>query len=159
MMTRDQQQLFAAAVRANVSPEIVAALAVRADDVIRDYYNAVSSTDSWRVDVDSNALFEATPITSFDGLSAGKREAWKLMLDQAGRSALDFGRAKLRNAVLDIWALAQANSILTACTRKASVGELIFGGAVKTSGSVTATDLTLEITLTTDDVSAALNNF
>lgn len=159
MLTPSQQQTFATAVRSSTDPTIISALANRLDHVISGYYNAASGTDCWRADIDSSALFEATPITNFDGLSAGKRDAWKLMLDQAGRTALDFGRLKLRNAVLDIWALAQANAILAVCTRKATVGELLFGGVVKTSGSVTATDLEFEVTLTTDDVSTALNNF
>lgn len=159
MLTTDQQQILAAAVRANTDPIIVAALSGRQDDTIRDYYNLVSDTNCWLANVDSNVLFEATPITNFDNLSAGKRDAWKLMIDKAGRSPLDFGRQKLRNAVLDIWAPAQANAILTACTRKATIGELLFGGVEETAGSVTATDLVLEITLTTDDVSNALNKF
>jgi len=153
------QQQLAAAIRANTAPAIVAAVAARNDDVIRDHYNSASTSDCWRADIDGSALFEATPITQFDGLTAGKRDAWRLMIEQARVEPLDFGRPKLRAAVRDIWATTQGDAILTACTRKATLGELVFGGAVETSGAVSATDLTVEIVLTSYDISTALNNY
>lgn len=158
-LTPAQQSALATNIRGNAAPVVVAALAARNDDAIRDFYNADSATDAWRADVDGTTLFEATPITQFDGITQGKRDAWKLMLDQARQKPLDFGRTKLRAAVRDVWATTQADAILTACTRKATVGELVFGGTVKASGTVSATDLNVEIILTTDDISTALNNF
>lgn len=153
------QQALAAHIRANSNPAVVAALAARNDDAIRDYYNANSATDAWRVDIDGSSLFEATPITQFDGLTPGKRDAWKLMIDQARQVPLDFGRPKMRAATRDVWATAQADVILSSCTRKATVGELVFGGSLEASGSVSATDLNVEIVLTTNDISTALNNY
>lgn len=160
-LTQDptMQQTLAAAIRANTDPAIVAAVAARNDDVIRDWYNLETSTDAWRSDIDGQALFEATPITVFDGISAGKREAWRLMIDQAQISPLDFGRPNLRAAVRDIWTTPNGDAILTACRRKATRAELIFGGKVEASGAISATDLNVEIVLTSYDVSVSLNNF
>lgn len=153
------QQQLAAAIRANTSPAIVAAVAARNDDAIRDHYNGLSATACWRADIDGSALFEATPITNFDGLTAGKRDAWRLLIEQARVEPIDFGRPKLRAAVRDIWPTAQGDAILLACTRKATIGELVFGGAVESSGAVSATDLAVEIVLTSYDISTALNSF
>jgi hypothetical protein len=65
----------------------------------------------------------------------------------------------MRAATRDVWATAQADAILSSCTRKATVGELVFGGSAEASGSVSATDLNVEIVLTTNDISTALNNY
>lgn len=153
------QQTLATAIRANTDPAIVAAVAARNDDLIRDWYNVESATDAWRADIDGQALFEAMPITVFDGLSAGKREAWRLMIDQAQLNPLDFGRPNLRAAVRDIWATQYGDAILTACRRKATRAELLFGGRVEASGAISATDLNVEVTLSSYDVSVSLNNF
>lgn len=150
---------LAAHIRANTDPIVVAALAIRDDDAIRDWYNAATSTDAWVNAVDRQSLFEMTPITNFDGLSAGKRDAWRLMLEQASVTPLDFGRAKLRFAVRDIWATAQADAILTACTRKATRCEMVFGGTVEASGTVLATDLIVSEWLVSYTISTILNQY
>ncbi len=153
------QQTLAAAIRANTDPTIVSAVASRNDDVIRDWYNVESSTDAWRTDIDGQALFDVTPFTAFDGISAGKREVWKLMIEQSRIAPLDFGRPMLRAAVRDIWATQYGDAILTSCRRKATRAELLFGGSVEVSGAISATDLNVEVTLSSYDVSVSLNNF
>ena len=158
-LTNAQYTTLANDIRANTNPTVIAALAIRADDTIRDWYNTDSATDAWESAVTRQTLFEAMNIAQFDGITAGKRDAWGLMLEQAYIKPLDFGRNQLRNAVRDIWSTAQADSILQACIRKATRGELLFGGNVETSGTISATDLSVEITLTTGDISKALNEF
>jgi hypothetical protein len=150
---------LAAHIRANTDPEVVAALAIRDDDTIRDWYNTATVTDAWRNDVDRLALFEMTPITAFDGLSAGKRDAWRLMLEQAAMVPFDFGRSKPRSVVRDIWSVAQADTILTACIRKATRCEMVFGGTVESSGSLSATDLLVSEWLASYTISTILNQF
>jgi hypothetical protein len=81
------------------------------------------------------------------------------MIDQAQISPLNFGRPNLRAAVRDIWTTPNGDAILTACRRKATRAELIFGGTVEASGAISATDLNVEIVLTSYDVSVSLNNF
>lgn len=153
------QQILAAAIRANTDPTIVAAVAARNDDVIRDWYNVESATDAWRTDIDGQAMFDVTPYTATDGLSAGKRDVWKLMIEQSRIAPLDFGKPTLRAAVRDIWATQYGDAILTACRRKATRAELLFGGRIEASGAISATDLTVEVTLSSYDVSVSLNNF
>lgn len=153
------QQTLAAAIRANTDPTIVAAVAARNDDVIRDWYNVESTTDAWRTDIDGETMFDITPFTIFDGVSAGKREVWDLMIEQSRITPLDFGRRTLRAAVRDIWPTQYGDAILTACRRKATRAEMLFGGSVEASGAISATDLNVEITLSSYDVSVSLNNF
>jgi len=150
---------LAAHIRANTDPAVQAALAIRNDDAIRDHYNALTSSDAWDETVSRRDLFEAMNITQFDALSAGKRDAWRLLMEQTGQEQQDFGRAKLRAAVRDVWSAAQADAILSACIRKATRAEMVFGGATEASGSVSALDLDVEIVLTSADVSGALNRF
>ena len=160
-LTPAQQATFAAHIRANQNATVVAALAIRDDQTIADWYNGASATDAWNEAMTRSDLFEATPITNFDGLTAGKRDAWKLLLEQASQAPLDFGRVKLRAAVIDIWSSAQATAVLTACTRKATRGENVFGGVVETAtipgGNVVATDLALESQFSGNEISVLLN--
>ena len=153
------QQTLAAAIRANTDPTIVAAVAARNDDAIRDWYNIQTATDVWRPDIDGEKMFDITPLSIYDGISAGKRAAWDLMIQQSRIAPLDFGRPALRAAVRDIWPTQYGDAILTACRRKATRAELLFGGSVEASGAISATDLAVEITLTSYDVSVSLNNF
>lgn len=150
---------LAAHIRANTDPIVVAALAIRDDDAIRDWYNTATTTDAWMNAVDRLALFEMTPITNFDGLTAGKRDAWRLMLEQAAVVPIDFGRAKPRAVVRDIWSVAQADAILTSCIRKATRCEMVFGGTVETSGTISATDLLVSEWLASYTISTVLNQY
>lgn len=150
---------LAAHIRANTAPVVVTALAIRNDDAIRDWYNTATTTDAWMNAVDRLALFEMTPITNFDGLTAGKRDAWRLMLEQAATVPIDFGRAKPRAVVRDIWSVAQADAILTSCIRKATRCEMVFGGTVEASGAVSATDLLVSEWLASYTISTILNQY
>lgn len=160
LVPEDHYAVLAAAIRANTDPAIVTALSVRDDDTICNYYNVLTTTSAWRESVSREDLFEMMPITVFDGLSPGKRDTWKLMLEQAETTPLDFGKAKLRAATRDIWPTGNGDDILNACTRKATRCEMLYGGSVETSGSVSATDLAVEQpVLTTYQVSVALNQY
>jgi len=150
---------LAAHIRANTNLEIISALANRQDSIICDWYNQSTTTDAWESAVTRQALFGMMPITVFDGLTAGKRDAWRLMMEQASQEPLDFGKPKMRSAVRDIWPAVNADAILTACTRKATRCEVIFGGTVEASGSVSATDLNIEETLTPYVVSVCLSQY
>jgi hypothetical protein len=136
---------------------VIDALAVRNDVAITNWYNQASTTDAWRVAVPKEDLFEQMPIATFDGLTAGKRQAWQIMLDC---SPVNFGLANMRKGVLDIWAASDANAILSsACVEKALRGEIVFGGESKTSGTVTAIKRNFIGTISLNDVSNALNAY
>ena len=77
------------------------------------------------------------------------------MLDYA---PVDFTRTKIRKAVQDAWGNTDSISILQAGTRTALKIEEVFGGNAATTNTVTATKLNYEGSVTTYDVSVALNN-
>lgn len=158
-MTNAQKTTFAAHIRANTDPVVVAARAIRDDGTIAAWYNTAGNTDAWRVVVSGADTFEATPITQFDGLTAGKRDAWRLMVDQSQVMPLDFSKVKVRNAVVDIWAAPQATTILTGATEKALRVEEIFGGPSQATGGVTAIRRNYVGAVTVTEVSIVLNQF
>ncbi len=130
-LTTAQKQTLAAHIRANLDPIVVAALAARNDVAITAYYNAPGATLAWRVAAPRELLFEETPIAQFDTLSAGKRDAWSLVLGMANVNAT---RNKVRKGIVDIWGnTATTTAILTdACTEFARLIETVLGGATVT---------------------------
>ena len=101
-------------------------------------------------------LFEATDVTKFDGLVAGKREAWKLMLQFA---PINFGKQKFRKAVTDAWGTTDSKAILTDCTRPATNGEKYLGGTVVTENTIAAWKLNFSGNIAIGEISNALNRF
>lgn len=156
MLTPAQETKLAAHIRANQDAAVVAALAIRNDTELARRYNLSSATDAWQSAMSARELFEATDVTKYDNITkAGKREAWRMMLDFA---PIDFTRQKYRKVCTDVWEVAaDATAVLQACTRKATVAEAAFGGAAASTGGVSALKLVWEGTLSTDDVSYSLN--
>lgn len=153
-LTTAQETALAAHIRANQDAAVVAALAIRNDVELARLYNLASATDAWISRMVGADLFEASDVTKFDGLTAGKRDAWRMMLDFA---PIDFTRQKNRKAAQDVWGNQDSVAVLQSCTRKATVAEAALGGASATTNTVSAQKLRFEGTLSTDDVSYALN--
>lgn len=123
--------------------------------MIAEWYNQLTDTDAWMSSVDSRTLYEAMDITKFDNLSsAGKRDAWRLMLDFA---PADMTRVKQRKAVQDIWGNTDSVAILEAVRRKATKAEVVLGGSTVTTNTVSALKLNWEGSLSGDDVALALS--
>lgn len=153
-LTPAQKSTFLTAINAETNPGLVACRQARDDGCIATFYSAATSTKAWRENVPGKDVFEAMNLTSYDGLSAGKRDAWVLIL---GFSPLDFSRNKIRAAVNDVWGATDRDTILNAATEFASRFEMLFGGNSATTGGVTAIKRALPYTLTINDVSATLN--
>lgn len=153
-LTTAQETALAAHIRASQSAEVVAALAIRNDVELARLYNLASASDAWKVAMSGRDLFEATDVTKFDGLTAGKRDAWRLLLNFA---PVDMTRQKNRKAAQDVWGNSDSVAVLQACIRKATVAEAAIGGNSATTNTVSALKLNWEGTLSTDDVSYALN--
>lgn len=138
-LTNSQKVSLAAALRAEGDAGVVAALAIRNDVFLQSWCNGASATDAWKYAATRRDLFEAMDITQFDGLTGGKRDAWKVMMDN---TPLDFSRAKNRKGVSDSWSTltqAQQNTILTGLVEKATRAEVYLGASNnKTEGGVTA---------------------
>lgn len=154
MLTTAQETTLAAHIRANQDAAVVAALAIRNDVELARLYNLSSATDAWVSRMAGAALFEASNVTKFDGLTAGKRDAWRMILDF---TPIDFTQQKNRKAVQDVWGNTDSVAVLQSCTRKATVAENALGGASATTNTVTALKLNWEGALSIDDVSYALN--
>lgn len=155
-MTNDQMVTFAAHIRSNTDAAVVAALSERRDDVVAAWYNDYSITLAWRTDVPKQDLFEAMNLATFDTVSAGKRDAWGIVLDAA---PIDATRNKLRKGILDIFSSKDATTMLTACTEYVRQFELVFGGAERTTGEVTAVVRNLIGSVSVNEVSKVLNEF
>ena len=153
-LTRANRAVFLAAINAETNPGLVTCRQARDDGCIAAYYNVPTATKAWRESVPGKDVFEAMNLTNYDGLTAGKRDAWSLMI---GFAPLDFTRNKIRAAVNDIWSATDRDVILNAATEFASRFEMLFGGSSATTGGVTAIKRTLPYVLTTGDVSATLN--
>lgn len=141
---------------ASVDPAVVSARTAetRNDGFLRDWLNSSSNTTAWAESVNAKTLFESMDISKFDGLTAGKREAWRMMLDFA---PLDFGVVKNRRAITDQWGNVDSIPILKAVTRFATNFEAAIGGNDATTNTVTAKKLTLTGPISLDDVSNALD--
>jgi hypothetical protein len=100
-----------------------------------------------------STLFEATDVTKFDGLTAGKRDAWRLLMDN---TPIDMGRNANRKAVQDIWGNTDSVAVLQALREKATRAQVLFGGTSKTTNTVTALDRAFTGLLSIDDVRAAV---
>ncbi len=141
---------------ASVDPDVIAARteATRNDGFLWNWLNSPSTVVAWAENVGARTLFEAMDATKFDGLTAGKREAWRMMLDFA---PLDFSTLKNRKAIQDQWGNDDSVAILQAVTRFATHFEVAIGGNDATTNTVTAKKLTLTGPISLDAVSTALN--
>ena len=155
-LTDTKLQTLATALRAETDANVVNYLANRMDVQLAEWCNTASASDAWNPAMTGGMLFEATNVVKFDGLAAGKRDSWKLMLDF---TPLDMGRNKLRLAVIDVWGNTDSVAVLQACTRKATNGEKYLGTTTVTENTVTALKLVVPGQISISDVSSALNRF
>ena len=156
MMTEAQQQALATALRAETDAGVVAMMAIRNDVWLAEWCNAESAVNAWQPAMTNRLLFEAGDVTKFDGLSAGKRDSWKLLLEFA---PIDFARNKMRKAVTDIWGNTDSVAVLQACTRKATNAENYLGGNSATENTVTALKLKWTGTTSYSEIGEILNRY
>ena len=165
MLSPAQLTTLKAAINAETDATIVAARAAGDTPTIAKWYNQqhAPATKAWLSAADRRTIDEAADYASFDGIVAGKRDAWRLFLDGAPRH---FGKPRNRQAVTDVWGASNSSStvafaILSACTRNITRAEAVLGGSNTESigsstGQVPAIDLTWEGPLSAADVVDAL---
>jgi hypothetical protein len=121
------------------------------------WLNTGTATLGWRGDVTAAEMDEAPSMSTYDSLTQGKRDSWERLLDLRDGRTRDFNRGPVRNWVVDVWGTATAGSnsekILLAGTQAATNAQLILGGTVKITGTVTATDRNYVGTVTTNETS------
>lgn len=116
------------------------------------WLNTGTATKGWITAVTAQTSDEAPNYTTYDTLAQGKRDSWARFLAADARS---FAKNKVRNWVVDVWGSATAGSnaeaVLLAGTEAATNAQLIIGGTVKTTGTVTATDRNYDGVVTTNE--------
>lgn len=154
MLTRAQQTALAVALKSETDAGVVAAIGIKNISFLVEWCNGLSTTDAWNTSVAGTDLFEASDVTKFDGLTAGKRDAWRMMLDFA---PIDMSKLKNRKAVQDVWGNTDSVAVLQDMRRKATRGEAYLGGTSATTNTVTAIKLNYVGSLSIDDIATALN--
>jgi hypothetical protein len=158
-LTPAQLTTLKAAILADTDAGVVAARAIRNDTALVAWCNSPGPVDAWQDAMTALALFEdATDVAKFDGLTAGKRDAWDLMLRFA---PIDFSRQKNRKAAQDVWGNTDSVAVLQACRRKATRAEVYItpniGGNQATTNTVTALKLNWTGMVSLNELSDALN--
>lgn len=156
-LTNAQLTTLKAAINAEADSTFVGYRNSGATGAMADWYNLPSTTDAWRNDVSAQEIDEASDYSAFDSVAAGKRDAWALFLQYSPR---DMAKNKNRKVVADVWGNATggsiAESILQASVKKASKGEMVYGGTSGTTGTVTALKRNLVYTFRNEDIVMAL---
>ena len=147
-LTPAQILTLRAAIYAETDSEFVGYRTSGATGAMQEWLARPGATDSWNERCSGQTLFEATDVTKFDGLSAGKREAWRLMLSFA---PIDYTHTNPRAATVDAWGNVNSVAILQQCRRKASHAEAYFGGTVTVTNTVSAIILTAPGTLSQNE--------
>lgn len=157
-LTEAQKQVLAVGLLAETDPVLVGWRNVRNDVFLYEWVNTETLTDAWHNGCAKRELFEATDVSKFDNLTAGKRDAWKLMLDNA---PADMTRANMRKAVIDVWGVTDSKAVLQSCLKKATRGELYLGGTtpVTNTNTVVALKLNFQGSISIQEVSDAMNKF
>jgi len=156
-LTDTQLTTLGAAMMAETDPVFLAR--IPGDDMwVTQWVNTETANDAWHNGCAKRELFESTNVTKFDNLTAGKRDAWKLMLDNA---PIDMTRQPMRKAIIDIWGSVDSASVLQSCLKKATRGEMYLGSStVATSNpTVSALKLNYQGAISLNEVSMALNKF
>jgi len=154
MLTTTQLATLKAAINAETNATLAGYRANGQTTMIADWYNVASNTDAWNSRVEQSTLFDATDIAKFDNITAGKRDAWRMLMDFA---PCDFTRAKVRKGVQDIWGDTDSVAVLQAGLRKATKAEVALGGTSVTTNTVTGLKLNWEGMLSGDDVASVLS--
>lgn len=158
-LTNGQRATLKAALIAETNAGVVAAMAARDDTALVAWCNGDTAVDAWHDSMGAQLLFEdATDVTKFDGLTAGKRAAWDLMLRFA---PIDFGKNKNRKAAQDVWGNTDSVAVLQACRRKATRAEVYITPNIAGNQVTTNTVMALKLGWTgqasLNELSDALN--
>jgi hypothetical protein len=155
-LTSAQTATLAADIAAR--PELQPFVQSGQDNKITEFYNGIASpvTMGWLRAASARQIFDATNINLYDGVAAGKRDAWRMLMDF---EPCDFGLQNKRNVVQDVWSAqnqTQRDAILTKLTESLRYIEVLLGGTNDTTGGVTALRRNYVGTITDADVAKAL---
>lgn len=149
-------QALKTAITTDTDAGVIAALVIRNDIGIAEIYNQPTNpaVAAWRTNVGPGEVDDNTNWTTFDSLSAGKRDSWQMFLARNR----DFTRAKVRSWIVDIWGTgAAAEALMNLGIETATYGQNRLGGTVENIGTISALDRNYVGKFSHDMVSAALN--
>jgi hypothetical protein len=158
MLTQEQKATLKAHILANTDPAVVAALAVRDDTGIADWYNTVGTFVVWRSSLSSEqartAITGSDGLAQLDNLTAGKRDSLLWVFD----STTNPSSATQRAAILNL--CGTQNDLKAAITavqkRTATRLEALF--ATGTGSDASPGTLTAEGAVSVYDISVLLNS-
>lgn len=143
-------------------PALAEAVAIRDDNTITAYCNAIRSPNQkiWKPVYTADDLFQATDINIYIARSVAERQAYDLLVTMDN---LDPTRSSIRSGIVNIFSgigtapVAQRAAILNDMTRPATWVEFKLGGVNSTTDTVTAWIANWTGTLSAFDVSSLLN--
>lgn len=158
MLSNAQLVTLKAAIAAQTDPAFVLLRTSGATGAMADWFNVNASPaqKAWITSQPPQDSDDAPDYSTFDSVAQGKRESWAFFLAYPR----DFTRNKVRKWVTDVWGNAtsgsNAEAILQAATRNAKRGELVFSSTPRSTGTVSALELSFQGDISNEDIVAAL---
>jgi hypothetical protein len=157
-LTDAQYTTLANHIRANIEPEVVAALAIRNDTELARLYNLDSSFYVWRTSVTPDEYRGAMVWTEVDTLNAGNARIWEWITNYFTGN-LDASDANVRQGIADAFGAGTTTraNLLALGKRLASLYEEVF--ATGTGTEATPGTMVLQGPVTTKIIGKALNEY
>ena len=158
-LTPAQVQTLKTFVNASVDPNIVDARTRGDTFKLMGLLNAATSpaVNAWNWSTSAMTIDQGATYTTYDSLTQGKRDEWSIFLQYAPR---DMSLGRNRNVVVDVWGAVTAGSVgesvLLGSLVVATVAQNAIGGSSKTTGTVTALQLTYTGLVSQGDCQAIL---
>lgn len=156
-LTAAESTTLAAHIRANINPDVVAALAIRNDTELARLYNLASTFIVWREVITPIEYREQIVWTEVDTLTVGKARIWE-WITQDMTADIDATKINVRSGLAEVFPANQTtrDQLLSIAKEAASIVEEIFA-----TGTGTTADPGIRTQIgpvTINDIGTALNN-
>lgn len=157
-LTNAQYTTLANHIRANIEPEVVAALAIRNDTELAKLYNLDTDFYVWKTSITPDEYRGAMVWTEVDTLNAGNARIWEWVTNYFTGN-LDASDANVRQGIADAFGAGTTTraNLLALGKRLASLYEEVF--ATGTGTEATPGTMVLQGPVTTKIIGKALNEY
>jgi len=157
-LTDAQYTTLANHIRANIEPEVVAALAIRNDTELAKLYNLDTDFYVWKTSITPDEYRGAVVWTEVDTLNAGNARIWEWVTNYFTGN-LDASDANVRQGIADAFGAGTTTraNLLALGKRLASLYEEVF--ATGTGTEATPGTMVLQGPVTTKIIGKALNEY
>jgi hypothetical protein len=157
-LTDAQYTTLANHIRANIEPEVVAALAIRNDTELAKLYNLDTDFYVWKTSITPDEYRGAMVWTEVDTLNAGNARIWEWITNYFTGN-LDASDANVRQGIADAFGAGTTTraNLLALGKRLASLYEEVF--ATGTGTEATPGTMVLQGPVTTKIIGKALNEY